>query len=90
MQSQYLFIEIEAHLVYKHVLYLSTPKNPIFGLVTYVNTRDFTVQFTFLFDFSCEESLLNLCKDKTVVELISKHVQMALFLWLLTFLHELI
>jgi hypothetical protein len=35
--------EIEAPLVLKHVSYLSTLKNPIFKLVTRVNTRDFTV-----------------------------------------------
>ena len=34
---------IEPHLVLKHISFLSTPKNPIFLLVTRVNTRDSTV-----------------------------------------------
>ena len=43
--SEKLFMQmpIEPHLVLKHISYINTPKNPIFKLVTRVNTCDFTV-----------------------------------------------
>ena len=38
-----LLFRIEPHLVLKHILYINTPQNPFFKLVTCVNARDFTV-----------------------------------------------
>ena len=38
------FFRIEPHLVLKHISYINTPQNPIFWLVTRVNSREFMVK----------------------------------------------
>ena len=40
-----LHVRIEPHLVLMHISYINIPKNPIFKLVTRVNTGDFMVFF---------------------------------------------
>ena len=47
-------MQIEPHLLLKHIWYINTPKNLIFKLLTQGKTRDFTVCIMELIKQACQ------------------------------------